>query len=40
MYQLSTTLAAAVASGNPQRVLLEFTDYSPVRQFSNEDIVI
>ena len=40
MYQLSTTLAAAVASGNPQRVLLEFTDYSPVKQFSNEDIVI
>lgn len=40
MHQLSSTLGAAVASGNPQRVLLEFTDYSPARQFSNEDLVI
>ena len=46
MYQLSTTLGAAVAAGNPQRVLLEFTAkpdgtaYSPSVVFSNEDIVI
>lgn len=40
MYQLSQTLAAAIAAGNPQRVLIEFTDYDPVVQFSNEDIVI
>lgn len=46
MYQLSTTLSAAIAAGNPQRVLLEFTAkpdgtaYSPSVVFSNEDIVI
>lgn len=46
MYQLSTTLGAAVAAGNPQRVLLEFTAkpdgtaYSPSVAFSNEDIVV
>lgn len=46
MYQLSTTLSVAVAAGNPQRVLLEFTAkpdgtaYSPSVQFSNEDLVI
>lgn len=40
MYQLPQTLAAAIAAGNPQRVLIEFTDYDPVVQFSNEDIVI
>lgn len=46
MYQLSTTLSAAVAAGNPQRVLLEFTAkpngtaYSPSVMFSNEDLVI
>lgn len=40
MYQLSQTLSAAIAAGNPQRVLIEFMDYDPVVQFSNEDIVI
>lgn len=40
MQTLSTTLATAIAAGNPQRVLLEFTDYNPVRQFSNEDIFV
>lgn len=46
MYQLSTTLSAAIAAGNPQRVLLEFTEtpdgtaYSPSVVFSNEDIVL
>lgn len=46
MQTLSTTLKAAVAAGNPQRVLLEFikkpngSAYSPVKQFSNEDILI
>lgn len=46
MQTLSTTLQAAIASGNRQRVLLEFiakpdgTAYSPVVQFSNEDILI
>ena len=46
MYQLSQTLSAAIAAGNPQRVLLEFTEtpdgtaYSPSVVFSNEDIVI
>ena len=46
MYQFSQTLQTALAAGNPQRVLLEFTKkpdgtaYSPVKQFSNEDILI
>lgn len=46
MYQLSQTLSAAIAAGNPQRVLLEFTAkpdgtaYSPSVVFSNEDISI
>ena len=40
MQTLSTTLAAAIAAGTPQRVLLEFTDYTPVKQFSNEDIFV
>ena len=37
MQTLSTTLAAAVAAGTPQRVLFEFV--SGTRQFSNEDVV-
>lgn len=46
MYQISETLQSALSAGNPQRVLIEFTHkpdgtaYSPVRQFSNEDILI
>lgn len=40
MYTFSNTLHTALAAKNPQRVLLEFTDYSPARQFSNEDIML
>ena len=46
MQTLSETLQAAIAAGNPQRVLLEFTKqpdgtaYDPVVQFSNEDILV
>lgn len=46
MYQISQTLRTAIAAGNPQRVLIEFTHkpdgtaYSPSVVFSNEDIVI
>lgn len=46
MYQFSQTMQTALAAGNPQRVLLEFTHqpdgtaYSPVVQFSNEDILV
>lgn len=38
MYVLSVTLAAALAAGTPQRVLLEFTDADAT--FSNESISI
>ena len=30
MYQLSQTLQTAIAAGNPQRVLIEFTDYNQI----------
>lgn len=40
MYTFSNTLRTALNAGNPQRVLLEFTDYSPAVQFSNEDIML
>ena len=40
MYTFSNTLQTALAAKNPQRVLLEFTDYSPVKQFSNEHIMM
>ena len=46
MYQFSQTLAAALNAKKPQRVLIEFfrkpsgTAYSPVVQFSNEDILV
>lgn len=46
MYTFSQTLATALAANNPQRVLIEFykkpdgTAYSPVKQFSNEDILV
>lgn len=46
MYQFSQTMQTALAAQNPQRVLLEFTRkpngtaYSPVVQFSNEDILV
>lgn len=46
MYQISQTLRTAIAAGNPQRVLIEFTNkpdgtaYSPSVVFSNEDIVV
>ena len=46
MYTFSQTMQTALAAGNPQRVLLEFTHkpngtaYSPVKQFGNEDILI
>ena len=46
MYQLSQTLQTALSAGNRQRVLIEFTNkpdgtaYSPIVQFSNEDILI
>lgn len=46
MYKISQTLRTAIAAGNPQRVLIEFThkpdgtEYSPSVVFSNEDIVI
>lgn len=40
MYTFSNTLQTALAAKNPQRILLEFTDYSPVKQFSNEDIMM
>ena len=46
MQTLSQTLQTAIAAGNPQRVLLEFTKqpdvtaYDPVVQFSNEDILV
>ena len=46
MQTFSTTLAAAIAAGNPQRVLFEFTHdpdgtaYNPTVCFSNEDILI
>ena len=46
MYQISQTLRTAIAAGNPQRVLIEFTHkpdgtaYSPSVVFSNEDIVV
>ena len=46
MYELSQTLRTAISAGNPQRVLIEFTQtpdgtpYNPVVTFSNEDISI
>lgn len=40
MYTFSNTLQAALNAKTPQRVLLEFTDYSPAVQFSNEDIMM
>lgn len=46
MYTVSSTLSTAIANGTPQRVLLEFTKkpdgtaYSPVVQFSNEDVLV
>ena len=46
MQTLSATLQAAIAAGNPQRVLVEFvkrpdgTAYNPAVIFSNEDILI
>ena len=46
MYVLSQAMQDAIANGNPQRVLLEFThapsgeEYNPHKQFSNEDILI
>ena len=46
MQTLSQTLQTAIAAHKPQRILLEFfkkpngTPYSPVKQFSNEDIVV
>lgn len=44
MYTPSETLQTALDAGNPQRVLIEFTDDSTtpptVKTFSNEDIVI
>lgn len=46
MYQFSETLSEALASNAKQRVLLEFfkrpdgTEYDPVVQFSDEDILI
>ena len=46
MYQFSQTLQTALAAGNPQRALLEFTHkpdgtaYDPAVQFSNEDILL
>lgn len=40
MYQIPSALTDAIAAGNPQRILLEFVDYSPVVQFSNEDILV
>lgn len=46
MYQFSQSMQDAIANGNPQRVLLEFThmpdgtQYDPVKQFSNEDILV
>lgn len=46
MYEISQTLRTAIAAGNPQRVLIEFTHkpdgtaYSPSVVFSNEDIVV
>lgn len=46
MYEISQTLRTAIAAGNPQRVLIEFTHkpdgtaYSPSVVFSNEDIAV
>lgn len=46
MYELSPSMQEAIANGNPQRVLLEFThvpdgsEYSPHKKFSNEDILV
>jgi len=40
MYQIPSALTDAIAAGNPQRILLEFVDYSPVKQFSNEEILV
>lgn len=40
MYTFSNTLQAALNAKTPQRVLLEFTDYTPAVQFSNEDIMM
>jgi len=40
MYQIPSALTDAIAAGNPQRILLEFVDYDPVVQFSNEDILV
>lgn len=40
MYTFSSTLQTALAAHTPQRVLLEFTGYNPVVQFSNEDIMM
>ena len=46
MYTIPNTLQTALANGTPQRVLIEFTKkpngtaYSPVVQYSNEDILV